>query len=145
MFFWSHCWKQLHLHKILTHEFVQTQPNYLFFLVFVFTLHSIHSLIRTLAFVHPKLRFFHNRPQLVQILFYLLVVVNILAGNKQLNLTWMQSISCTKGLVLAAIYIFRWGITLLIHTHTCLKAWRTSCLWLKCRKSSWSAPDTRGG
>jgi len=102
----SHFWEQLHLHKILTHEFAQTQPNYLFFLVLVFTLHSIHSLIRTLAFVHPKLRLFHNGPQLVQILFYLLVVVNILAGNKQLNLTRMQFISCTKGLFSAAIHIY---------------------------------------
>ena len=61
--------------------------THLCFLMFDFTRDTIHGLIRALPFVHPKLRFFHNGSQLVQVLFDLFVVVHILAGNKQLNLS----------------------------------------------------------
>lgn len=55
-------------------------------LMFVLPRHAIQGLVGALPLVHPELRLLHDGPQLVQVLFDLLVVVHILAGNEQLNL-----------------------------------------------------------
>lgn len=120
------------------------QPNlgltHLCFLVFIFTRCTIHGLVGALPFVHPELWLFHNGSQLIQVLFDLFVVVNILAGNKQLNLSEYNTLVVCNSLP-DRQQTRRHQATQV----TCLKACRTSCLWLKCRKRSCRAPDTRGG
>lgn len=55
-------------------------------LVLVLSRRALHGLVGALPFVHPQLRLLHDGSQLVQVLFDLFVVVDVLAGNKQLNL-----------------------------------------------------------
>lgn len=49
-------------------------------------LSCIHALVWSLSLVHPQFRLLYNGAQLVQVRFYLLVVFNILACDKQLDL-----------------------------------------------------------
>lgn len=64
----------------------ERRSTHLCFLMFILPRGTIHGLIRALPFVNPELRLFHNGSQLIQVLFDLFVIVDILAGNKQLNL-----------------------------------------------------------